>query len=67
MIGNNKSEAPRLEFINESVLSRGDVGEAQEPRRGDACPKCGKGKLDYDGLLNLRCEACGFAVVGCFT
>ena len=67
MKDNPKDESPGLEFILDSVLSGDEVGEAQEPRRGDICPKCGKGKLDYDGMLNLCCEACGYAVVGCFT
>lgn len=39
----------------------------QELRRGDICPECGRGRLDYDGLLNLACSECGFAVGGCFT
>jgi uncharacterized protein (DUF983 family) len=30
------------------------------PRRGDVCPACGKGKLDYNGLLELECSECGF-------
>jgi uncharacterized protein (DUF983 family) len=27
---------------------------------GSLCPKCGKGKLDYNGLYELECQACGF-------
>lgn len=38
-----------------------------EPRRGDICPICGRGRLDYDGLLNLACSECGYALGGCFT
>lgn len=38
-----------------------------ELRRGDICPLCGQSKLDYDGLLNLACSVCGYAVGGCFT
>ena len=34
---------------------------------GDLCPKCHTGKLDYDGLLNLACPSCGYAIGGCFT
>jgi len=34
---------------------------------GKACPRCGKGVLDYDGLLVLRCEYCGFTESGGFT
>jgi len=36
-------------------------------RAGDACPICGEEKLDYDGLLNLSCQRCGYALGGCFT
>ena len=38
-----------------------------ELRVGDLCPKCKIGHLDYDGLLNLACHECGFALGGCFT
>ena len=38
-----------------------------ELRVGDLCPKCKIGHLDYDGLLNLACLECGFALGGCFT
>lgn len=34
---------------------------------GNMCPRCGKGVLDYDGLLVLRCEYCGFSESGGFT
>lgn len=34
---------------------------------GKLCPRCGKGVLDYDGLLVLRCEHCGFTESGGFT
>ena len=29
-------------------------------RKGLICPKCNIGKLDYNGLLQLECLACGF-------
>jgi uncharacterized protein (DUF983 family) len=34
---------------------------------GNLCPHCQEGCLDYDGLLNLACSRCGFALGGCFT
>jgi uncharacterized protein (DUF983 family) len=37
------------------------------PHAGDLCPRCQKGYLDYDSLLNLACPACGYTLGGCFT
>jgi hypothetical protein len=28
--------------------------------KGSLCPRCRKGKLDYNGLLQLECPKCGF-------
>jgi hypothetical protein len=45
-----------------------DLGaDVKEPRAGDVCPRCGRGVLDYDGLLNLACPECGYSISGCFT
>jgi len=33
-------------------------------RKGDLCPVCKIEKLDYNGLLQLECPACGFAESG---
>ncbi|HSO27617.1 MAG TPA: hypothetical protein VLS48_06075 [Anaerolineales bacterium] len=41
--------------------------EARELRSGDLCPRCRAARMDYDGLLNLACPACGYARGGCFT
>ncbi|HSF82315.1 MAG TPA: hypothetical protein VLA49_13825 [Anaerolineales bacterium] len=40
---------------------------AHELRSGERCPRCKRANLDYDGLLNLSCPECGYAVGGCFT
>ena len=41
--------------------------EAIRLRAGDLCPTCRVERLDYDGLLNLACSQCGYALSGCFT
>jgi hypothetical protein len=33
----------------------------QPLKEDDLCPKCGKGVITYDGLLNLTCPLCGFS------
>ncbi|PKO12220.1 MAG: hypothetical protein CVU39_25055 [Chloroflexi bacterium HGW-Chloroflexi-10] len=38
-----------------------------EIRVGEQCPKCHKGILDYDGMLNLVCPQCAYISGGCFT
>ena len=54
-------------------LERIHALETHEPvagidlRSGDLCPKCRVERLDYDGLLNLACAACGYSLSGCFT
>jgi uncharacterized protein (DUF983 family) len=36
--------------------------ESRPPRTGDTCPQCGSGRLDYNGVLLLACDACGYAL-----
>jgi uncharacterized protein (DUF983 family) len=55
---------------NQAMPSQGEVAEktAQDDfRAGFLCPKCGLGRLDYDGMLNLVCPNCGLIQGGCFT
>jgi uncharacterized protein (DUF983 family) len=40
------------------------LAEAEALHAGMLCPACGKGILDYDGLLNLACMVCGFQSAG---
>lgn len=55
--------------LQEIVLELDAVnpGGGQITAPGSLCPKCGRGILDYNGLLVLRCPACDFAEGGCFT
>jgi len=34
------------------------------PRPGQKCPNCGRGILDYDGLLQLSCPVCRHVAAG---
>ncbi len=33
-------------------------------RKGQLCPQCKEGELDYNGLLQLECHVCGFVSGG---
>jgi len=55
------------EFNSPDDDSQVNLDHHFELRAGALCPACAKGKLDYDGLLNLSCEECGFSLAGCFT
>lgn len=56
-------EEIRPEFSGQStcLLIPHDLNE------GDPCPLCGKGRLSYNGLLNLVCDQCGFELGGAHT
>lgn len=32
--------------------------------KGEVCPQCGEAVLDYSGLLQLECAACGYTEGG---
>jgi len=34
---------------------------------GTICPYCRKGRIHYNGLLNLECSKCGVTQTGAFT
>jgi hypothetical protein len=53
--------AVNIEFEDEALLHHSD------PHPGDRCPQCLTGYLDYDGLLNLVCQQCGYMLAGCST
>ncbi len=56
--------APFVITMTESLQRKSSEAS---PRVGDLCPKCHSGELDYDGMLNLACPVCGYALGGCFT
>jgi uncharacterized protein (DUF983 family) len=50
------------------ILQASDMMDViTELRVGSQCPRCQVGILDYNGLLNLACQNCGFELSGCFT
>lgn len=62
-------QRPNLDWLPEAlkVVHLDIPQEVAEPHAGDICPRCFKGILDYDGLLNLACPQCGYSLGGCFT
>jgi hypothetical protein len=40
------------------------AGMLDPVRPGAICPNCSKAKLDYNGLLELECPACGIRFGG---
>jgi rubredoxin len=40
------------------------VQPTAELRSGFLCPRCGEGKLDYNGLIELECPECGYTFGG---
>jgi len=52
-------EVSSLELLLQGKLQ--PVEEARVPlRAGTTCPACGKGRLDYNGMLALECPLCGY-------
>jgi len=41
--------------------------QSYDTNNENPCPNCKTGKMDYDGLLNLYCQNCGYTLAGCFT
>ena len=54
-------------MLNQEFQVEAPQKGAATPKAGDLCPQCQSAKIDYDGLLNLRCPNCGYTLAGCFT
>ncbi|MCK4897734.1 MAG: hypothetical protein KAS38_03065 [Anaerolineales bacterium] len=63
----NKLNDPKGMALIVKYAGPDPVKTSREVRAGDLCPQCQEGRLDYDGLLNLACPKCGYALGGCFT
>jgi uncharacterized protein (DUF983 family) len=50
-----------------STSSRNQTLEQARLKAKDLCPACQSGRMDYNGMLNLECDQCGYTVGGCFT
>jgi len=58
----------KFENKNHKVeLKIDELIDTNEIRYGAKCNKCNEGSFDYDGMLNLVCNHCGFTSGGCFT
>jgi len=60
---------PRAWSVADLALAMQQPDTPPQPslKPGDPCPRCGEGRLDYDGLLNLVCDRCDYQQGGCFT
>jgi len=59
-------DSMELEFIL-TELSTDEEAAPVDTRPGSKCPRCKKGTLDYDSMLNLSCHQCGYSLAGCST
>jgi len=58
----NKTQLPFV--VNEAVRTGPQAGRADPIRAGSLCPNCKKGKLDYNGMLDLECPVCSYVLSG---
>jgi hypothetical protein len=65
----NPKISPKPDFYLRLDEEYGDHSKefTEPPRSGDLCPNCRRSSLDYDGLLNLACQECGYTLTGCFS
>jgi ribosomal protein L37AE/L43A len=60
-----------LDFINQELKNQLDEKQNQTEKdllkEEHTCPKCRKGKLEYNSLLNLVCPVCDYKLAGSFT
>lgn len=61
-----KTTSPKLPASvgGKPPLSDETPAPRQPVRSGSACPRCGIGLLDYNGLLDLECPVCGYIESG---
>jgi len=57
-------ERPKVKKKLSKPLAVSRSRSCSAPHAGQKCPECGKGKLDYDGMLQLCCPVCGHLASG---
>lgn len=61
-MSNQNSQIKTAEPISDDSMASKHI-EHVYVRRGSLCPSCGKGKMDFNGLLDLECDQCGYSLV----
>ena len=46
--------------VDMALADQTQLSDQRPVRRGETCPRCGIGQLDYNGLIDLECPVCGF-------
>ena len=55
-------QVPEASLVSIQSTHQENVKYRRAPvRRGEACPRCGVGRLDYNGLLDMECPFCGYS------
>lgn len=57
----------KCEFANTHPVSQTPSIESSLIELYTICPRCGQGKMEYNGLLNLECPVCHFEYGGGYT
>jgi uncharacterized protein (DUF983 family) len=60
------TEPEKREFPGNSALTC-ELQPGESLRPGMLCPRCGEGRIDYNGLLHLVCPVCGLTEAGACT
>lgn len=69
MAGLHNSNEPEINIISLSTnneSTRADI-KIKCMRPGKLCPYCGKGIVEYDSFLNLKCPNCNKTETGTYT
>ncbi|HNR01875.1 MAG TPA: hypothetical protein PKK59_05005 [Anaerolineaceae bacterium] len=62
--GQREVQGRGRESADQAGCASPQSGNCLSVRPGQLCPVCGKGIMNYDGLLILGCAVCGFKETG---